>query len=375
MSWKESTKMSQKEDFIKKALAGGVPFNRLCRSFGISTVTGYKWLDRYKKKGLEGLEELSRAPRYSPNRTPRFIEEMVLKIREQHPAWGARKIKAYLERQSDISLPAPSTITEILKRHQKIDRLESLKRQAFSRFEHVAANKLWQMDFKGRFKLENRQTCYPLTIIDDHSRFSLCIQSCANEQYLSTRKQVERVFGQYGLPEQINTDNGNPWGNQFCTRYTKFSIWLMRLGIKVSHSRPRHPQTNGKNERFHRTLKKEVLLGKVYADFDKMQLAFDAWRECYNHERPHEGIGMQVPADRYSPSMKRMPKKLPEIEYSADSILRKVRGNGYMNYAGGEYQIGEAFAGYPIEIRHDQVDEKKIKIYFGINKIYTFRIN
>lgn len=136
----------------------------------------------------------------------------------------------------------------------------------------------------------------------------------------------------------------------------------MRLGIKVSHSRPRHPQTNGKNERFHRSLKKEVLLGKVYADFDKMQLAFDAWRECYNHERPHEGIGMQVPADRYSPSMKRMPNKLPEIEYSADSILRQVRGNGYMNYAGGEYQIGEAFAGYPIEIRHDQIDEKKIKM-------------
>jgi transposase InsO family protein len=372
MPWKELTLMSQKEDFIKQALEKKIPFRHLCNEFGISTVTGYKWFNRYKQEGLDGLNERSRAPRFSPNQTPKFIEEKILAIRVRHPAWGARKLKAYIEKREKVSLPSLSTITQILHRHDKILHEESLKRKKFTRFEREHPNDLWQMDFKGHFQLANKRTCYPLTMIDDYSRFSLCLQSCPNERDENTRKQVKKVFRAYGLPKQINVDNGNPWGNQYCKPYTKFSVWLMKLGIKVTHSRPRHPQTNGKNERFHRSLKREVLHGNTFDNFKTIQEEFDKWRYCYNYDRPHQGINMQVPAERYQVSLIEFPEKILPIEYSDDAITRKVRGNGYICYQGNNYLAGEAFVGEYIEIKHDELDEKRLRLYFGKRKIYTY---
>ncbi len=158
------------------------------------------------------------------------------------------------------------------------------------------------MDFKGKFLLANQRTCFPLTILDDHSRFSLCLHACPNERYLTVQESLSDIFQRYGLPQQFNVDNGHPWGNSNLSKHTRLTVWLMRLGVRVSHSRPGHPQTNGKLERFHRTLKKDLLAQHALLDFPHAQTLFDEWRELYNHQRPHEAIGMLTPAIRYQPS-------------------------------------------------------------------------
>jgi transposase InsO family protein len=373
MPWKEATVMSQKEQFIENALKKDRPFKELCAEFKISRETGYKLLNRYEKEGLKGLESKSRAPRHSPLKTPRELEEKILKIRVNYPTWGGRKIYSFLLKEGVKDLPAPSTISDILKRNGYISKEESLKRQALGRFEREHANELWQMDFKGKFQLATKQSCFPLTIIDDHSRFSPCIKACANEQYLTVKERLLEVFEQYGLPKQFNVDNGNPWGNSQLFKHTKLTVWLMRLGIKVTHSRPRHPQTNGKLERFHRTLKKDVLSQHVITDFAHAQLLFDEWREIYNYQRPHQAINMLVPANRYKPSQRSMPSTLEPIEYNDDALVRKVRGNGHVSYNGNEYHVGEAFAGNQVELKLNPLGEE-FDIYFHRFKIYTYNL-
>ena len=188
---------------------------------------------------------------------------------------------------------------------------------------------------------------------------------------MTVKKHLIHVFENYGLPNQINVDNGNPWGNPTLLPHTALTVWLMQLGIKVTHSRPRHPQTNGKCERFHRTLKNDLISRQAMRTFSHAQKLFNEWRHQYNHERPHEGIDMEVPVNRYVASKKQMPDKLAIIEYNDDAILRKVRGNGYISYNNKEYLIGKAFQGNHVEIKHDEID-KCIKLFFGHFKIYTY---
>lgn len=373
MPWKEATIMSEKERFIKNALKKERPFKELCAEFKISRETGYKLLNRYKKSGLKGLESKSRAPHHSPFKTERALEERILKVRANYPTWGGRKIYSHLLTEGATDLPAPSTISDILKRNGYISEEESLKRQALGRFEREHANELWQMDFKGKFQLATKQSCFPLTIIDDHSRFSPCIKTCANEQYLTVKERLIEVFEQYGLPKQFNVDNGNPWGNSQLLKHTQLTVWLMRLGIRVTHSRPRHPQTNGKLERFHRTLKKDVLSQNVINDFEHAQFLFDEWRDIYNYQRPHQAIDMLVPANRYKPSQRSMPSTLVPIEYSDDALVRAVRGNGRVSYKGNEYLVGEAFVGNKVELKLNPLGEE-FDVYFDQFKIYTYNL-
>lgn len=373
MPWKEATIMSQKEQFVLCALKKEISFKALCTQFQISRETGYKLVRRYKREGLKGLEAQSRAPQHSPLKTHRAIEEQIIKIRVQHSTWGGRKIYSHLLELGIKDLPAPSTISDILKRNGYISEEESLKRQALIRFEREHSNDLWQMDFKGKFQLTSKETCFPLTILDDHSRFSLCIKACPNEQYLTVKTRLIETFEHYGLPNQFNVDNGNPWGNSKRFKHTQLTVWLMRLGIRVTHSRPRHPQTNGKLERFHRTLKKDVLAQHTITDFEHAQFLFDEWREIYNYKRPHQAINMLVPSKKYQPSQRTMPTQLNPIEYSDDALVRKVRGNGRINYKGNEYLMGEAFAGHEVELKLNPLGEQ-FDIYFDQFKIYTYNL-
>lgn len=373
MPWKEVTVMSEKQQFIICALKKDRSFKSLCAEFKISRETGYQLLRRYQEEGLKGLEPRTRAPLRSPKRTLRGLEEHILTIRVQNPTWGGRKIRAHLLKKGIKEAPAPSTISDILKRHGYISEEESLKRQEFCRFEREHPNELWQMDFKGKFHLGTKESCFPLTILDDYSRFSPCIKACANEQYLTVKDYLTIIFEQYGLPKQFNVDNGNPWGNSQLFKHTQLTVWLMRLNIKITHSRPRHPQTNGKLERFHRTLKEDVLLQHVLNDFEHAQKLFDEWRDIYNYERPHQAIGMQVPADRYRPSERPMPQVLIPIEYSDDALVRKVRGNGRISYKNNEYHMGEAFAGQEVELKLNPLGEE-FDLYFGKYKIYTHNL-
>lgn len=374
MPWKVETTMSLKESFIRQALKEEESFSSLCKSYQISRTAGYLLLNRYKKEGLSGLNSRSRAPHRSPSKTSLKIEEQILAVRVQHPTWGARKIKAYLLRHGILELPAVSTITEILRRNGFLSEEESLKRQAFIRFERENCNDLWQMDFKGYFKLQSQEICHPLTILDDHSRFALELQACRNQQYQTVKERLEIVFKTYGLPNQINVDNGNPWGNPGGQSHTKLTVWLLRLGVRVSHSRPYHPQTNGKDERFHRTLKSDVISRYELSDFKYTQKIFNKWRDIYNYERPHEAIGMQVPGERYKESPRVMPDRLKDIEYATEAQVRKVRANGFISFNGKEYLVGKAFKRFYIEVRVNYPCEQ-LDLYFGEYKIYTYDLN
>lgn len=211
----------------------------------------------------------------------------VLAVREAHPTWGGRKIAARLCHLGEHSVPAPSTITAIVHRHDRIDPAESAKRGPWRRFEHAAPNDLWQMDFKGEFKMANGRWCYPLTVLDDHSRFNLALRACGDQKRPTVQSQLTAVFQRYGLPQAMLMDNGTPWSvSHSIGAYTKLSVWLLRLQIRVIRGRPYHPQTQGKEERFHRTLNTELLQGRPFNDLRHSQMQFDPWREIYNHPRP-----------------------------------------------------------------------------------------
>jgi hypothetical protein len=232
------------------------------------------------------------------------------------------------------------------------------------RFEHEAPNRLWQMDFKGHFPYEQGR-CHPLTVLDDHSRFSLGLRACTEETGEVVKTQLINIFRQYGLPERINVDNGNPWGSVFeQTRYTTFNIWLIKQGIQVSHSRPYHPQTNGKEERFHRTLKSELLNNRYFRNLDHIQKEFDQWRDIYNLERPHQAIGMKVPADRYQPSYREYVECIRPYEYAEDYKVQKVDKRGRLFIAHRILFVGKPFASEEVGLRYDREEENLVKIYF-----------
>ncbi len=355
MPWKVNDAMSLRLEFVTLASFEGANIAELCRRFGISRKTGYKWMQRYRYDGPGGLEERSRRPDHSPAQTPETIERMVIALRDNHPAWGGRKLHARMVQMGQSDVPAPSTITGILRRHGRLDPAESEKHKAWKRFERSRPNSLWQMDFKGHFAL-SKGRCHPLTVLDDHSRFSLGVQACANERTETVKDRLTGIFRRYGLPDQMLMDNGSPWGDDGRSRYTPLTVWLLHLGIKTSHGRPYHPQTQGKDERFHRTLKAEVLRYEHFTDLHHCQRRFDAWREVYNHQRPHEALGMCVPAERYVVSSRAFPGKMPTIAYNWADTVRKVGDKGALSYQGRIFNIPKAFKGYPVALRPTAVD-------------------
>jgi len=240
----------------------------------------------------------------------------VVQLRLAHPSWGGRKIARRLADQGLGEVPAPSTVTNILHRHGLITPESSKASEHWCRFEHEQPNALWQIDFKGDFAMAAAR-CYPLTVLDEHSRFNLALRACPSVGTDSVRPHLEQVFARYGLPVRINTDNGAPWGapRQPAHGLSELGVWLIRLGIRLSHSAPYHPQTNGKIERFHRSLNTEVLAGRSFADLGQAQTAFERWRGIYNHERPHDALDLLTPAKRYAISPRPYPRALAPIEY------------------------------------------------------------
>ena len=356
MPWKECSVVSSRREFVMAATQEGANISRLCRRFGISRDVGYKWIGRYKAEGMSGLLDRSRRPRHSPSRTGEAVERTVISLRKKHPAWGGRKLRRRLQDLGHKSVPSASTITEILRRHGMLDGKESSKHRAFIRFEHPAPNDLWQMDFKGDFPLTTKGRCYPLTILDDHSRFAIALRACTNQRTKTVRGQLTSVFRRYGLPRRILTDNGSPWGSDSAHRYTPLVAWLMRLGIGVTHARPYHPQTQGKEERFHRTLQAEVIRYYSFVDIQACQRRFDPWREVYNLERPHEALDMETPATRYRESDREFPEVLPRIEYGPEHTIRKVDARGGIRIDGSVCKISKAFRGYAIGLRPTSKD-------------------
>jgi transposase InsO family protein len=363
MPWQEITSVSQREEFVRLASQSNEMFSVLCRRFGISRKTGYKWLHRYQEFGLEGLEDRSRCPLSMPGKkVDSAMEQQIIKVRVTR-SWGGRKIKTYLEREGWADVPAASTISAIIKRHN-LPRLANRVHQKLHRFEADLANDLWQMDFKGPIRVRDGFV-EPLTVLDDHSRFSLGIRTCKNKRGETVIHHLTDIFRTYGLPWRILADNGNPWGNYVFgkRRFTYFEAWLTSLDIKLIHSRPFHPQTCGKEERFHRTLKQELVGKEMNCRTIECQSIFDRWRDSYNMHRPHEALDMDVPADHYEISDRTYPEKIPKPEYDSTDEIRMVRDKGRVRYRNIDYRVGEALKGYPVAIRSTDNDQIK-EIYF-----------
>lgn len=357
MPWKESSRMSSRLEFVMLASAPDVNMQALCQSFGISRKTGYKWREAYLQRGEDGLVDRSRRPLSSPKRCGDGLEAAVLALHDAYPCWGARKLLALLP--EDAGNPHPNTIVAILRRHgrQLVPHVDAME-PANSRFEHDAPNKLWQMDFKGHFALTNDKAgrCHPLTVLDDHSRFSMCLAACSGEDRKQVQAALTQTFQTYGLPERITCDNGTPWGTAGHGTLSRLEVWLIRLGIGVTHSRPYHPQTQGKDERFHRTLKRELLNRFGFSSIDACQESFNTWRDQYNLIRPHEALGQKAPVTRYTPSARSFPAELAPIEYDDGDTVRKVRRHGQIYFGGRNFFVGEGLYDEMVAIRPTKED-------------------
>ena len=373
MPWKEETIMSLRLDFVRLAERDGANVSQLCDRFGISRTTGYKWLRRYREKGKSGLHNLSRRPRNSPNKTPSSVEQAVLRIRDRHPRWGGRKIHARMRMNGLTDIPTPSTITEILRRNGRLNPEEARKHRAFKSFEMEHPNEMWQMDFKGNFALECGIRCHPLTVLDDHSRFLLGLQACPNERRATVREQLTTIFRLHGLPEAMVMDNGSPWGSASKGRFTVLTIWLIRLGIFVIYAGFYHPETIGKDERLHRTLKAELLSDTPLRDLDDCQIQFDSWRDMYNFERPHEALDMEVPASSYCPSQRPFPESLPPILYQPEDTVRMVFDPGRISFQGRTFRVGRPLIGNPVALRPTEEDGR-FDVFFCAQKVASISL-
>jgi transposase InsO family protein len=357
MPWQEATAMSLRQEFVQLAQQEGANVRALCRRFGISPPTAYKWLRR-AADGDTPLTDRSRRPCHTPARTAPEVETAVLTLRDAHPAWGARKLQARLVLPPGQPRPSASTIHAILRRHGRVDPAHTgiIPHPPWQRFERAAPNELWQMDFKGHLPLAVGGRCHPLTVLDDHSRFAVGLRACADEQAATVQAELTALFHRYGLPAAIVCDNGPPWGDDGDQPYTVLGAWLLRHGVRILHGRPYHPQTQGKDERFHRTLTAELLRDRLLVDLADSQRCFDRWRDVYNLERPHQALAFATPARRYQPSPRPFVESPPPIAYGPDELVRQVFAPGRIHVQGRTVRIGRAFVGSPVALRPTAVD-------------------
>lgn len=358
MPWECKTVKQQRELFIIAARESR-NFSAVCRAYGITRKTGYKWLQRYEAG--EEMKDRSKAPKHIANKTPAEAEQLVLGLRESNPGWGARTIHRVLENAGHQGLPCVKTVNNILHRHGCIDPEESQKREPFIRYVKEHCNDMWQGDFKGEFLLNNGKYCYPLDILDDCSRFSVKIQNAE-----STANVVipgfKAAFREYGLPKAILTDNGAQFAG-FKQGFTQFEKWLMDLDILPIHGRIKHPQTQGKIERFHRSMKSELLKYHSFDDLEQADRAIQEWRIKYNTVRPHEALHMLCPADVYTPSERTYPERIEPYTYGGQYHVIKVNSWGYVRFANYQVYLSETMINEYIEFRPSEDDQSFFLCY------------
>jgi transposase InsO family protein len=310
--------MQERLRFVARLLEGE-GMSEVCRQFGISRKTGYKIFHRYKDEGLEALTDRSRRPVRYANQLPEQIERAIVMAKKDKPHWGARKIRELLVRKvaGDARIPAKSTVHAVLDRHGLVKRARQRRRfkaEGTPLSEAIAPNALWCADFKGEFKLGNRQYCYPLTVTDQASRMILMCEALESTKELPVIEAFLRLFRERGLPAAIRSDNGLPFASpNGLYNLSKLSVWWLRLSIALERIKPGHPQQNGRHERMHRTLKAHTTRPPGM-NVLQQQVRFDAFMSEFNEERPHEAIDMKVPAERYTPSL-RAYEGLPQVDY------------------------------------------------------------
>lgn len=349
MPWEAETLEMKRKEFVKRVLSKEASKSALCREYNISRPTGDKWIRRYQAG--ESLTDLDKAPHTVANRTDADMEQTIVHYRLKYPAIGAVKLRKMLENEGFTNLPSVRTFNAIFHRNHLITPEASAAAKPYQRFEKAQPNEMWQADFKGHFEMKDHVRCHPLNIIDDCSRFNLCCDPLPGESFADIQPSMIRIFQEYGLPQTFLCDNGNPWGTAQSTGFTRFEVWLMDLGILTIHGRIRHPQTQGKEERFNQSMTRELLKQTEFLNME------DAWQKCqeyrdfYNQKRPHMALNLDTPASRYQPSPRRFPSSIPSWDYPDEYKLHKVKSSGYLTVLGQGYFLSEAFGDRTVALK------------------------
>jgi len=365
MPWKETGRMEERVKFVFLAKERKMPLANLCKIFGISRETGYKWLNRFELQGFEGLEDISRKPHSNSRAANEEVIEAIIDLRHEYPLWGAKKLAVLLrERRPDLKIPAVSTLSEILERNGLVKKRRSRRRFVSNTKPDLTisgSNDVWCTDFKGHFLLGNGQRCHPLTLTDAFSRYLLCCVALPDEKMEPVQRIFEEVFRCFGLPKVILSDNGAPFASKAPGGLTRLSAWWVKLGITPIRIEPGHPEQNGGHERMHRSLK-EATAYPPQKCLKAQQQIFNGYKDVYNNVRPHEALGQKRPAELYKKSKRLYTGKIIEASYPANFDVRNVRQNGEIKWKGKNLFISEVLVKEMIGLE-EVADETRL-IYF-----------
>ena len=366
MPWSKTSPMDQRTQFIADFLRDTLSITELCQLYGVSRKTAYKWIDRYLHLGPAGLEERSRRPRHAPNETAAEIVSAFLEVRRRHPSWGAKKLlKIVRKRHPRWDLPCRSTVCDILSRHGMVP-----KKRHRRRIGHpgkpssliLSPNDVWSADFKGQFKTGDGVYCYPLTVTDGFSRYLLGCQALYSTAVAGVKPVFSRLFHEFGLPKRIRTDNGVPFATNTLARLSSLSAWWVRLGVLPELIEPGKPQQNGRHERMHKTLKAEATRPPA-GSLPAQQRKFNRFQTEFNEERPHEALDQETPTSVYEPSLRKMPNKLPPLEYPDRFEVRYVSANGGIRWNSDWVNVSIVCAGEYVGL--EEIDDGIWNVYFG----------
>jgi transposase InsO family protein len=354
--------------FVAAALEEQHSVTALCRAFGVSRKSAYKWIARYRDYGPEGLLDRSRAPKSSPQRIAAVVEQLVVATRKRHPTWGPKKIaEVLLAKAPELDVPSRATIANVLQRHALVRKRAPRPQPASyaSPLKHATQpNDVWCVDFKGDFRTGDGRRCFPLTMTDAFSRYVLCCQALRGTRTAPTKDVFEEIFNEYGLPFAIRSDNGTPFSSP--GGLSALAVWWIKLGIRPERIKPGRPQQNGRHERMHRTLKEETARPPK-ASLKAQQRAFDRFTQTYNDVRPHEGIAMQRPRDLYRPSSRSMPKFLPDVQYPRHFERRRVNASGEIKLNGKAFFVTRSLRAE--ELGLEPLDDGLWAVHFGMLQI------
>jgi putative transposase len=364
--WKDTRVMDERIQFIAAVQADPRGnFTRLCERFGISRAKGYKWVARYEQYGPGGLEDLPPRARSCPHKTEDEVIDRVVAERKAHPFDGPKKLRRRMLDRGVEAVPAASTIGEILAQRGLIrPRRSRLRVPPSPNLLDPCAepNDVWCIDFKGHFQLGDKRRCDPLTVTDAATRYLLKCEALEDTREGAVRKELERAFGEFGVPKKIRSDNGPPFASKALGGLSRLSVWWIQLGVLPERIEPGKPQQNGRHERMHKTLK-EHTASPPRASMIEQQRAFDLFRRDYNDERPHEALGQTPPAHHYEPSRRRMPERLREPEYGDDFEVRRVLSSGVFKFKGEKLRAGAPLVNQPVGLR--QTDEDEWELFYG----------
>jgi len=376
MPFKGVDVMDVKKEFVLKALDGRIVFTELCREYNITTKCGYKWKQRFLEEGYAGLEEHSRRPKNNSKCLPEVVSVELLRIKNLHKTWGAKKILTIYKRDNIGKYrPARSTVENLFVRAGYTGQKRRRKIIGGGIIQHRIVpekpNDVWTVDFKGWWYSKNREKVNPLTIRDEYGKYIHAIKTVEKGDTASVKAEFIRVFKKYGLPLYIRSDNGPPFANNLnMWGLTKLSVWWMTLGIQLDRIDPGHPEQNGGHERMHRDMKTE-LEGQIDGTLNEHQIVFDKWREEYNNVRPHEALGMRTPSEVYEKSERKYPGEYIEIQYGRGYKVRVVNDRGFINLKQRRIFVGNPFAGYCVGIK--EFIDKPTEVWFG--KMLLGKIN